>query len=178
MKTNNAFYFDYKRARPNAKRVKISEIIKCHEIGYLYWSRKYSAEKNAILRRLYLEIVFRYRRKYGLELNMANLGDGVLLVHPWNITMHNEACIGKNATLFKGATIGAISYGSRKGTPKIGDNVVIYANATVCGGITVGDNVIISAGAFVNFDVPDNSIVIGNPGVIHQRHANNESPKI
>lgn len=82
--------------------------------------------------------------------------------------MHNEAVIGENATLFKGVTIGIISHGKRKGVPKIGNNVTIYANATVCGGITIGNNVIIAPNAFVNFDVPDNSVVIGNPGVVHQ----------
>ena len=104
----------------------------------------------------------------GLELNLKNVGGGLCLVHPWNITMHNEAVIGENATLFKGVTIGIISHGKRKGVPKIGNNVIVYANATICGGITVGDNVIIAANAFVNFAVPDNSTVIGNPGVIHQ----------
>ena len=96
------------------------------------------------------------------------MGGGILLVHPWNITMHNEAVIGENVTLFKGVTIGVVSKGKKAGVPKIGDNVIIYANATICGNITVGNNVIISAGAFVNFDVTDDSIVIGNPGVIHK----------
>lgn len=30
----------------------------------------------------------------------------------------------------------------------------------------IGNDVLIAPGAFVNFDVPDNSIVIGNPGMI------------
>lgn len=30
----------------------------------------------------------------------------------------------------------------------------------------IGNNVLIAPGAFINFDVPDNSIVIGNPGQI------------
>ncbi len=37
----------------------------------------------------------------------------------------------------------------------------------------IGNNVLIAPGAFVNFDVPDNSIVIGNPGQIVAR---SESP--
>lgn len=28
------------------------------------------------------------------------------------------------------------------------------------------------SGAFVNFDVPDYSVVIGNPGIIHKKHIN------
>ena len=33
----------------------------------------------------------------------------------------------------------------------------------------IGNNVLIAPGAFVNFDVPENSIVIGNPGKIIPR---------
>ena len=33
-------------------------------------------------------------------------------------------------------------------------------------GVTIGDNVLIAPNAYVNFDVPSNSIVIGNPGKI------------
>lgn len=31
----------------------------------------------------------------------------------------------------------------------------------------IGDDVLIAPGAFVNFDVPSHSVVIGNPGRIH-----------
>lgn len=39
----------------------------------------------------------------------------------------------------------------------------------VCGGVKIGFEVLIAANAFVNFDVPDHSIVIGNPGIIHAK---------
>ena len=35
----------------------------------------------------------------------------------------------------------------------------------------IGNNVLIAPNAFVNFDVPDNSIVIGNPGQIIKRES-------
>ena len=38
------------------------------------------------------------------------------------------------------------------------------------GGVKIGNNVLIAPNAFVNFDVPDNSIVIGNPGRIITRN--------
>lgn len=47
--------------------------------------------------------------------------------------------------------------------------MVVCSNAMVCGNITVGNDVLIAAGAYVNFDVPDDSVVIGNPGVIHHK---------
>ena len=95
---------------------------------------------------------------------------GVRLIHPWCITVNTNAVLGENVTLFKGCTIGVIENGNKAGNPMIGNNVIIYANATVCGKIHIGNNSIVAAGAFVNFDVPDNAIAIGNPAVIHLRH--------
>lgn len=41
--------------------------------------------------------------------------------------------------------------------------------AFVGGGVHIGNDVMICANAFVDFDVPDDSLVIGNPGVIHRK---------
>ena len=48
----------------------------------------------------------------------------------------------------------------------IGNKVWIGTNSVIVGKITIGDNVLIAPNSFVNFDVPSNSIVIGNPGKI------------
>lgn len=77
--------------------------------------------------------------------------------------------IGRNFSITSGVTIGQENRGSRRGCPLIGDCVWVGANATLVGKITIGNNVLIAPGAFVNFDVPDNSMVIGNPGVIKRR---------
>lgn len=61
--------------------------------------------------------------------------------------------------------------GRNKGVPHIGDNVIINANAVVVGGVKIGNNVLVAPNAFVNFDVPDDSIVIGNPGRIITRNS-------
>jgi serine O-acetyltransferase len=50
--------------------------------------------------------------------------------------------------------------------PTIGNGVWIGPNAIVVGGITVGDNALIAPGALVNFDVPADAVVVGNPGQI------------
>ena len=47
--------------------------------------------------------------------------------------------------------------------PILGDNVDVYPNAVIFGGIRIGNNVKIGAGAVVNKDVPDNCTVVGNP---------------
>ncbi len=50
--------------------------------------------------------------------------------------------------------------------PIIGDNCYLGANSIVVGGVKIGNDVLVAPEAFVNFDVPSNSIVIGNPGKI------------
>ena len=69
-------------------------------------------------------------------------------------------------------TIGQENRGARKGAPVIGDNVWIGANAVIVGKIEIGNNVLIAPNAYINSDVPDDSIVIGNPAkIIHNEKA-------
>ena len=76
--------------------------------------------------------------------------------------------IGKNFCIGAGTLIGN-AQGKKKGVPVIGDNVFMGRNSIIIGNVKIGNNVLIAPGAFVNFDVPDNSIVIGNPGNIISR---------
>ena len=49
------------------------------------------------------------------------------------------------------------------GKVTIKDNVFIGVNVTILKGVTIGENVIIGANAVINKDIPDNSVVAGNP---------------
>lgn len=101
--------------------------------------------------------------------NFTQIGDGLILPHGVNITINNRATIGSNVTIYQGVTVGCIKEGERKGEPYIEDNIILGPNAVVVGGIRVGHDSLIAGNAFVNFDVPENSILIGNPGVIHKK---------
>lgn len=110
-----------------------------------------------------------YSRRYGLEISpQAKIGKGLYLGHPYNITVGSGCVIGDNVNLHKGCTIGSTS-GKNWGSPTIGNCVWIGVNAIVVGKIAIGDDVLIAPGAYVNFDVPPHSIVLGNPGVIHHK---------
>ena len=109
-------------------------------------------------------------RNSGLELAPSvELGAGALFIHSFGITINSKAVIGKNLTMLKGSTIGNIRCGHKKGVPVVGNNVYIGLNSTVVGNIKIGNNVLIAPNTFVNFDVPSNSIVLGNPGIIHNK---------
>lgn len=49
---------------------------------------------------------------------------------------------------------------------KIGHNVWIGANASICPGVTIGNNVVVGAGAVVTKDIPDDVLVGGVPAKV------------
>ena len=118
-----------------------------------------------------LFLLERYFRNmdWGLKFD---IGPGLYMGHVHGITLNPKVKIGKNCNIHKGVTIGQENRGKRKGVPVIGDEVWIGINATIVGNVHIGNDVLIAPGAYINFDVPDHSIVVGNPGVIrHAAHA-------
>lgn len=137
-----------------------------HQIRYMKLWRK-AAEKKTPFRRLRL---LRYARKYGLEISAdAEIGKGLYLGHPYNITVAGGVKIGNNVNLHKGCTVGRENRGKREGAPEIGNCVYAGINSTIVGNVRIGNDVLIAPNTYVNFDVPDHSVVVGNPGVIHHR---------
>ncbi len=80
-----------------------------------------------LFRRLKLK---QYAQRYGLEISAtAEIGKGLYLGHPYNITVGGGVKIGNNVNLHKGCTIGRENRGKREGVPSIGNNVAIGINA-------------------------------------------------
>ena len=74
----------------------------------------------------------------------------------------NKAVIGKNCTIFQGATEGCNIIGYLLGSA-IGNNVTICADAKIIGNISIGNNVIVGVNAVVINDVPNNYTAVGVP---------------
>lgn len=53
------------------------------------------------------------------------------------------------------------------GNPKIGDFVWIGNGAIIVDNILIGNNILIAANLYMNFDVPKDSIVLGNSAIIY-----------
>lgn len=93
----------------------------------------------------------------------AIAGGNLTLVHPIGIIVGADVELGNDVRLYQNVTIAM----SRTGTPtRIGDNVIIYSNAVILGGVQVGDNSVIGAGAIVTKNIPDGAIVVGNPAKV------------
>ncbi len=163
------FQCDFTRESNRRGLQKVLTIVRNQRLLALYFVRR--AEKsNGLKKRLLQRWGMKLFSISNIEIGPTdNLGGGLLLIHPYGITINSRSHIGEKFTIFKGATIGSIRSGKKKGTPTIGSRCTVCANAMVCGNIKIGDDVLIAANAYVNFDVPSNSIVIGNPGVIHHK---------
>ena len=111
--------------------------------------------------------------KYGVDLPVSTkVGEGFKIEHISGIVINPDVCIGKNCNIYNGVVIGKEKRGTKKGCPTIKNNVWIGANSVIVGKILIDEDVFIAPGAYVNFDVPPHSIVLGNPGkIIHKDNA-------
>lgn len=85
--------------------------------------------------------------------------------HPWLIS------IGDNVTLTNcrilthdGTTKKALGH-SKIGRVEIGNNVFVGAGAIILPNVKIGNDVIIGVGCVVSKDIPDNSVMVGNPAI-------------
>ena len=123
----------------------------------------YRLKKNGVLYSLIMRLLFPIKKD--MEIGRCDIGGGLVCYHGHG-TVINANKIGENLSVWQGVTIGKNIKSEQ--APIIGNNVSIYTNAVVAGDITIGDNVKIGAGAVVLKDVPNNSLVFGNPCVIKQ----------
>lgn len=92
------------------------------------------------------------------------IGEGFYIGHCGGIWI-SPTKIGENCNISQQVTIG-IGGRVNRGIPVIGNRVYIAPGAKIFGPIRIGDNVAIGANAVVSKNIPDNAVVIGNPGRI------------
>jgi serine O-acetyltransferase len=138
---------------------------------FSYLLRKAAAHPKYSLKGIWYRLLLRrYSYKYGFQIPVVTrIGKGLYLGHFGSVIINAKATIGQNCNIGAGVTIGQQNRGNRKGNPTIRDQVWIGTNAVIVGKVEIGPNVLISPGSFVNFDVPENSIVVGNPARIISR---------
>lgn len=84
---------------------------------------------------------------------LSRIGNGVI-INTAAIIEH-ECVIGEFAHIGPSATLA--------GNVKVGHGTFIGANAVIKQNINIGDHVVVGAGAVIIKDIPDNSVVVGNP---------------
>ena len=99
----------------------------------------------------------------------AQIGEFFTIDHGTGVVIGATSVIGNNVKLYQGVTLGAKSFplddqgNPIKGIPRhpiIEDNVIIYAQATILGRITIGANSVIGGNVWITANVAPNSKIV------------------
>jgi len=110
-------------------------------------------------------------QKTGIDIHPgATIGNHFFIDHGTGVVIGETTIIGNKVKLYQHVTLGAKSFPvAEDGTlvknlkrhPNIGNNVVIYAGATILGGDTfIGDNCVIGGNVWLTHSVPDGQTVL------------------
>ncbi len=115
---------------------------------------------------------------FGVDIHpAARFGRGIMFDHGTGIVIGETAVLGNDISLLHGVTLGGSGKACGDRHPKVSDGVMIGANASILGNITIGHCAKIGAGSVVVRDVPAQTTVVGVPakavGVSHNIPADN-----
>ncbi len=103
----------------------------------------------------------------------ANIDYPFFIDHGTGTVIGQTSTIGKRVKIYQCVTLGAVSLSNAEKMrgvvrhPQIGNDVTIYAGASLLGAINIGDNVTIGSNVFLLEDVPSNTrVVIGKPALL------------
>jgi len=138
---------------------------------YIFYYRLVNAYRKVPVMGVIAKLLLRRcSHRFGIQIPYdTNIGAGLYIGHFGTIVINNLATIGRNCNLAPGVTIGQANRGQKEGVPVLGDSVWVGVNAIIVGKVQIGNDVLIAPGAYVNMDVPDHSIVMGNPAIIKPR---------
>lgn len=134
-----------------------------NSVTLVYLLQRFRNQKNKLLSLL---IWNKLIKRYGIHVgNGSKIKKGLILPHPLSVVIGQGVTIGENCIIYHNVTLGTKHSVDSKSTtyPKIGNNVIIYTNSIILGGVTIGDNTIIGANSFVTHDLEPNSIYAGYP---------------
>ena len=99
----------------------------------------------------------------------ASIGESFFIDHGTGVVVGETCIIGKRCRVYQGVTLGALTFQKDEGGslvkgiarhPILEDDVVVYANATILGRVTIGTGSIIGGNVWLTSSVPPNSKII------------------
>lgn len=104
---------------------------------------------------------------FGVDVHpAAKFGRGIMIDHGTGVVIGETAVLGNDISILHGVTLGGSGKESGDRHPKIGNGVMIGANASILGNIRIGENAKIGAGSVVVKDVPPCSTAVGVPAKV------------
>lgn len=107
----------------------------------------------------------------------AKIGESFFIDHGTGVVVGETTEIGKRVRIYQGVTLGALSiprdrvdrFRNRKRHPTIGDDVIIYSNATLLGAeAVIGARAIIGGNVWITESVPpDTQVLLKRPELVY-----------
>lgn len=94
----------------------------------------------------------------------AEIGAGTMI--DMGVILGGRASVGKNSHIGAGAVLAGVIEPASANPVRVGDNVLVGANAVIIEGVQVGSGSVVAAGAIVTQDIPENVVVAGVPARI------------
>ncbi|MBT8172071.1 serine acetyltransferase [Candidatus Bathyarchaeota archaeon] len=114
----------------------------------------------------------------------AKIGKNFFIDHGTSVIIGETSEIGHNVKIYQGVTLGALSFlrddkghpiKGIKRHPTVGDNVIIYSNASILGEkAIIGDNAIIGGNVWITSKIPKDAIVTLKPHKLKISHKNKQ----
>ena len=127
-----------------------------HRLNHWLWLRGAK-----LLARMLSNVV---RRRTGIEIHpAARFGRRVVIDHGMGVVIGETAIVGDDVLIYQGVTLGGVKRNGGKRHPTVQDRVMLGANATLLGPITIGADAKIGACVTLRQSVPPGTTVREEP---------------
>ena len=132
-------------------------ILRRHQI-LLRKTEYYINSGKRLMAKIYKIRLLQYQRKYGTHVPPNVFGKGLCIMHAGEIHINDQAKAGENCIIHVLTSLAA--GGTSYKVPHIGDGVVLFMGAIVCGDTYIADNVVIGANSVVSKSVYEENVTV------------------
>jgi serine O-acetyltransferase len=104
----------------------------------------------------------------------ARIGPGLYVGHFVSLRIGPGVRIGRNCSVGQMCTIEGTGPDPATNAPVLGERVYLGSGAKVIGPLRIADGAAICANSVVAFDVPENGVVLGIPGIVISRRGSGD----
>ena len=119
--------------------------------------------------------------KTGIDIHPgAKIGKNFFIDHGTGVVIGETTVIGDNVKIYQGTTLGAMSFPKDergkiikggKRHPTLEDNVIVYAEATILGDVTIGKNAIVGGNVWIKESIPPGvTVTVANTDLKYTKH--------
>ena len=139
-------------------------ILRRHQI-LLRKTEYYINSGHRLLASLYKMRLLQFQIKYGMHIPPNTFGRGLRLMHVGELLVNGRVRGGEDCCLHVNTSI--VAGGFNDAVPRLGNGVLLFVGAVVCGDTYLADDVVVGANSVVTKSVYEENVTVsGNPAQI------------